>query len=257
MARSLRRSDLIGQHARKSGRSDPGPKVQVVRLMAPFSMQCTTCGEYIYKGRKFNARKETPVGEKYLEIQIFRFYIRCTRCSAEITFKTDPKNMDYACEHGARRNYEPWREKCADRLAEEEADQDERGAMEKLEDKMHDARREMDVADALDEIRTRNARRERAGRSGVDISGPVARANQDTVRKEEEETDSAAWLHAQAKAKDAGLIAAVMPAPLPPVLMVAKAAPAKKQGLVKGIKKKEHNDGASKSLVGYESDSDG
>ena len=49
-----------------------GPKVITVRLMAPFSMKCTQCGEYIYKGRKFNARKETT-DEKYLKIQIFRF----------------------------------------------------------------------------------------------------------------------------------------------------------------------------------------
>ena len=76
--------------------------------MAPFSMKCTACGEYIYKGRKFNARKETT-DEKYLKIQIYRFYIRCTRCSGEITFKTDPKNMDYTCERGAKRNFEPWR----------------------------------------------------------------------------------------------------------------------------------------------------
>lgn len=69
-----------------------GPKVQTVRLMAPFPMKCTACGEYIYKGRKFNARKETTE-EKYYAISIYRFYIRCTRCSGEITFKTDPKNM--------------------------------------------------------------------------------------------------------------------------------------------------------------------
>lgn len=36
----------------------------VVRLMAPFTMRCLTCGEYVYKGKKFNARKETAVGEK-------------------------------------------------------------------------------------------------------------------------------------------------------------------------------------------------
>lgn len=36
----------------------------------------------------------------YLTIKIYRFYIRCPRCSAEITFKTDPKNADYVCEHG-------------------------------------------------------------------------------------------------------------------------------------------------------------
>ncbi|KAI6072134.1 Coiled-coil domain-containing protein 94-like protein [Aix galericulata] len=55
--------------------------------MAPFNMRCKTCGEYIYKGKKFNARKETVQNEVYLGLPIFRFYIKCTRCLAEITFK--------------------------------------------------------------------------------------------------------------------------------------------------------------------------
>lgn len=135
--------------------------------MAPFSMKCTSCGEYIYKGRKFNARKETTE-EKYYNITIYRFYIRCTRCSAEITFKTDPKNMDYTCEKGAKRNFEVWR---AAKLAEEteeerldrlEREENERDAMKELEQKTLDAKTEMAIADALDEVRTRNAQRERA-----------------------------------------------------------------------------------------------
>ncbi|MCJ1473518.1 hypothetical protein MMC13_002169 [Lambiella insularis] len=157
---------------RTRGPKPAGPKVQTVRLMAPFSMKCVPCGEYIYKGRKFNARKETT-DEKYLSIPIYRFYIRCTRCSAEITFKTDPKNMDYECEKGAKRNFEPWRlgggakeetdEERLDRLEAEEAEKD---AMGELEGKMVDAKREMQIADALDEIRTRNARNERVGKDG-------------------------------------------------------------------------------------------
>jgi DNA-directed RNA polymerase subunit RPC12/RpoP len=83
---------------------DAGPRLQTVRLMAPFGMKCVTCGEYIYKGRKFNARKETT-DEKYYNIPVYRFYIRCTRCSAEITFKTDPKNMDYECLNGEKINF--------------------------------------------------------------------------------------------------------------------------------------------------------
>ncbi len=140
--------------------------------MAPFSMKCTSCGEYIYHGRKFNARKETT-DEKYYSISIYRFYIRCTRCSGEITFKTDPKGMDYTCERGATRNFEVWRSNKGDgkdaeteeeRLDRLEREEEERNAMVELETKTLDAKREMAIADALDEIRTRNARNERVGK---------------------------------------------------------------------------------------------
>ncbi|KAG9008569.1 hypothetical protein FRB95_001292 [Tulasnella sp. JGI-2019a] len=137
---------------------------QVVRLMAPFSMRCNTCGEYVYKGKKFNARKETVEGEDYHGIKIFRFYIKCTLCSAEITFKTDPKNTDYVAEHGASRNFEPWRDERAveeDRIAKLE--EEENNPMKALENKTTDSKREMDILDALQDIRSRNARHEKTG----------------------------------------------------------------------------------------------
>ncbi|KAI7229302.1 DUF572-domain-containing protein [Hortaea werneckii] len=175
---------------RRKGPKQTGPKIQPVRLMAPFSMKCTSCGEYIYKGRKFNARKETTE-EKYYAISIFRFYIRCTRCSAEITFKTDPKNMDYTCERGARRNFEPWREaKLAEETEEErldrlEREEGERDKMVELEKKTNDAQMEMRIADALDDVRMRNAMRERGG--GVDgaIQG-VAMGEKGKGKRDEE-----------------------------------------------------------------------
>lgn len=174
--------------------------------MAPFSMKCTQCGEYIYKGRKFNARKETT-DEKYLSIAIFRFYIRCTRCSGEITFKTDPKNMDYVCERGAKRNFEPWRdpksdayneteEQTLDRLEREENEEQERlekDKMVELEEKMMDSKREMAVADALDEIRTRNARIERNEARGDDAAIANVRdvVDEDRLRAEREDEEAA------------------------------------------------------------------
>ncbi|KAL8798955.1 MAG: hypothetical protein Q9182_006253 [Xanthomendoza sp. 2 TL-2023] len=175
------------------GDAPAGPKVQTVRLMAPFSMKCTSCGEYIYKGRKFNARKETTE-EKYYSISIFRFYIRCTRCSAEITFKTDPKGMDYTCERGAKRNFEVWRaggeggagETDEERLDRLEAEIGEKSAMEELEAKVLDAKQEMAIADALDEIRTRNARNERAGGKEV---GDVVTEEIDSERRRVERED--------------------------------------------------------------------
>lgn len=191
---------------KKGGPKQVGPKVQTVRLMAPFSMKCTSCGEYIYKGRKFNARKETPENEKYLGIQIFRFYIRCTRCSSEITFKTDPKNQDYTCERGAKRNTEPWRkvededETDEQRLDRLEKEDEERNAMEELEAKTIDAKRDMAVADALDEIRTRNARMERANHDGMLGDANLTRPDDDLRRREEEE-DEEAYRKAIAAAK--------------------------------------------------------
>ncbi|KAI1340993.1 CWC16 protein [Xylariaceae sp. FL0016] len=198
--------------ARKRGPKQVGPKVQTVRLMAPFSMKCTSCGEYIYKGRKFNARKETPQGEAYLGIQIFRFYIKCTRCSSEITFLTDPRIADYKCERGAVRSTEPWRvnvreetdEERLDRLEAEQAEEEdgERNAMSELEAKTVDAKREMAVADALDEIRTRNARLERADKEGVETS-VAAPVDDEAERLEREDAERARKAFASARKAEA------------------------------------------------------
>jgi len=165
-------------------RKQPKNSQQVVRLMAPFSMRCNTCGEYIYKGKKFNARKETVDGEDYYGIKIFRFYIKCTLCSAEITFKTDPKNTDYAAEHGASRNFEPWRE---EKIVEEEdrlakLEEEENNPMKVLENRTIDSKREMDILDALQDIRAKNARIERVGQT-IDL---VARINKDEIESEED-----------------------------------------------------------------------
>jgi len=150
---------------------------QVVRLMAPFSMQCLSCTEFIYKGKKFNARKEAAAGEHYFGIKIFRFYIKCPRCSNEITFKTDPKHSDYVAEHGAQRNFEPWREEEAAKkagsdseddverlLAAEQAEleEEQEDSMRSLEKNQIESKREMEILDKLQEIRTRNARLERS-----------------------------------------------------------------------------------------------
>ncbi|KAF9137279.1 hypothetical protein BGX30_010398 [Mortierella sp. GBA39] len=139
-------------------RKQPKDLQHKVRLMTPFSMRCNTCGEYIYKGKKFNARKETTE-ETYHSIKIFRFYIRCNRCAAEITFKTDPANSDYVAEIGAQRNFEPWRGD--DSASVEKEEEEENNPMKALENRTQDSKREMEIMDALDEIRTRNAVNER------------------------------------------------------------------------------------------------
>lgn len=138
----------------------PRNRQYTVRLMAPFNMRCVTCGEYIYKGKKFNARKEDVEGEDYLGIRIYRFYIKCTRCLQEISFKTDPRNTDYEIEAGATRNF------MALKLAEEQAqrEEDERkedeatNPMKLLENRTKQSKQELELLESLEELRDLNRR---------------------------------------------------------------------------------------------------
>ncbi|KAG8463208.1 hypothetical protein KFE25_011205 [Diacronema lutheri] len=132
----------------------------VVRMMLPMSIRCKECGEYMYKGKKFNSRRENVEGEDYLGIKIIRFYMNCTNCRAEFCIKTDPKNEDYIAEAGAHRNYEPWRDREAavEAAHAQRAEEDGTDAMKRLENRIKDSKHEMDALDALDELRTMNAR---------------------------------------------------------------------------------------------------
>ncbi|XP_058464808.1 splicing factor YJU2 [Malaya genurostris] len=140
----------------------PKNRQYTVRLMAPFNMRCVTCGEYIYKGKKFNARKEDVENEDYLGIRIYRFYIKCTRCLQEISFKTDPRNTDYEIEAGATRNF------MALKLAEEQARREEEEAREEeatnpmklLENRTQQSRNEIELLESLEELRDLNRRQQ-------------------------------------------------------------------------------------------------
>ncbi|KAG5886709.1 hypothetical protein JTB14_015774 [Gonioctena quinquepunctata] len=140
----------------------PKNRQYTVRLMAPFNMRCATCGEYIYKGKKFNARKEDVENQDYLGIRIYRFYIKCTRCLQEISFKTDPRNTDYEIEAGATRNF------MALKLAEEQAQREEEEAKEEeannpmklLENRTKQSKDEIELLESLEELKDLNKRQQ-------------------------------------------------------------------------------------------------
>lgn len=146
-----------------------------IRMMAPYSMRCTRCNEYIAERRSFNARKEVT-GERYLNIKIVRFYITCPGCNNTITFKTNPAEAGYTPEEGAVRNFEKKRKQETDLLKrlekEEEEDkkyqllrkkrknnpfwkeQDETGGdvMEKFEKRLIEQQRQQELTDELEAI---------------------------------------------------------------------------------------------------------
>uniref|UniRef100_A0A0N4Z785 Splicing factor YJU2 n=1 Tax=Parastrongyloides trichosuri TaxID=131310 RepID=A0A0N4Z785_PARTI len=131
----------------------------IQRVMTPFNMQCNTCNEYIYKGKKFNMKRETAHGEDYLGLKIFRFTFRCPNCLAEIKFKTDLENTDYTAESGATRLFEAYKLYQDQKRAEEEKEEAEKNdPMKMLEKRTQQSKAEMDAINELEELKETNRR---------------------------------------------------------------------------------------------------
>ncbi|KAH8494158.1 hypothetical protein H0E87_020790 [Populus deltoides] len=98
-----------------------------VRMMLPMSIRCNTCGNYIYKGTKFNSRKEDVIGES----------------------KVVPRGI---LNLGVPR-MRNWTLRRKKRDAEEMGD-----AMKSLENRTLDSKREIDILAALDEMKSMKSR---------------------------------------------------------------------------------------------------
>ncbi|KAL0883792.1 hypothetical protein ABMA27_015884 [Loxostege sticticalis] len=162
-----------------------------VRLMAPFNMRCATCGEYIYKGKKFNARKEDVENEDYLGIRIYRFYIKCTRCLQEISFKTDPKNTDYEIEAGATRNFMALKlaEEQAKREEEEQKEEEANNPMKLLEYRTEQSRQEIELLESLEELKELNRRQRTVDYEGMLKQYQPETAEERKAREEKEDNE--------------------------------------------------------------------
>lgn len=127
-----------------------------VRIMAPFNMRCSTCGEYIANATKFNAKKETIEDQTYNNLMIFRFYIRCPRCLGTIIFRTDPKEQGYEVESGATENFRAL--KLAEREAREEAEAEEEeekiNPMKHLENRTKASKQQMEASEQIQNLRS-------------------------------------------------------------------------------------------------------
>ena len=155
-----------------------------VRMMLPFSVQCDRCGEFMYMGKKFNSKKENAHGEKYMGIQIIRFYIKCGTCSNQMTFKTDPENGDYTMESGGTRTFEIWKEQQAAEASnrKERIDEDKDDAMTALENRTRDSQKAVDMLDALDELKAVSQRNQH-----IDTNAMLAAAQHRRAQAEADE----------------------------------------------------------------------
>ncbi|CAB9503542.1 coil domain-containing protein 94 [Seminavis robusta] len=133
-----------------------------VRMMLPFSIQCKSCKTFLYRGTKFNSKKEPMGGPhgKYLGIQRWRFYIKCTACSAPISFLTDPQNADYEMESGATRNYEVHKDKkeTEEKFQQEKEEEEKADHMKALENRVLESQKEQQDYDNMEQIKAMSYR---------------------------------------------------------------------------------------------------
>merc|ERR1712137_696860 len=116
----------------------------------------------------------------------FRFYIKCTKCSSELTFKTDPEHSDYQAEFGCTRNYEPysWRhQEEAYKEKTKKKEEIEQDAMASLEARTKQRKAEMDDLEMLDELKALSGRKETVG---VDEVFDARKAAEEAAIQEEE-----------------------------------------------------------------------
>jgi hypothetical protein len=131
----------------------PADRQIKTRMMLPFTCKCSVCGTYLHIGTKFNMRKEVLTDETYLGIEMIRFFFKCTRCTTEITMKSDPKNHDYICESNATRQYEEKRDlEAAANALNNLKKQEGQDPMKFLELRTLESRKEMAIQDALGNI---------------------------------------------------------------------------------------------------------
>lgn len=139
----------------KKTRQQPNTKQTEVRMIIPMSIQCLLCNEYIYKGTKFNSKKEIIEGEDYCGIKIYRFLFKCPNCKNIFTIKTDPQHHCYLCEKNCKSTIDPRREELKRRENEMKLKKEEEknDIVKKMENQTKNAQREMKELERLDELK--------------------------------------------------------------------------------------------------------
>ena len=195
-------TSMLKRFGQRNTGYDPFKQIEV-RMMLPFSVQCVKCGEFSYRGKKFNSKKENVHGEDYKGIKKVRFYMKCAVCSNIFSIKTDPENGDYEVEFGVTRNFESWMKAKEEdeREAAEQAAEEMGDSMKALENRTLAQKRESDIQDALDEMLALNKRNETVDVNTL-LEAREAKRNGTDAKSQEAAKKTAEEIEAQA-AKEA------------------------------------------------------
>lgn len=178
-------------------------RLVTVTNMLPMNVQCSTCGEFMYKGTKFNTKMEQIEGYDYKGIKLYRFYFKCENCRAIFAIRTDPEHGDYTVEFGATRNFELWRERIKaeeeDVKKLDEADQD---TMVALENRTLQSKIEMDQHDRIDEMKAINAKRDQGKDNVFDSYIDNEKKKSELNLTEEEQADLDKLFKAESEKQD-------------------------------------------------------
>ena len=169
-----------------------GARQMSIRMMMPFTMCCSHCGEYMYIATKFNSRCEKVQGTTSLGLNAYRFYGSCKHCKGEFIFRTDPEHSDYVLESGGSRTYEAFKDADFAEAEVARAKAEEEGSSEAaaLESKIYDTAEEMRRIEELGELRAinkREAKRNETIHAAIEkLTKSVEEENTSAIREQEE-----------------------------------------------------------------------
>ncbi|KAA6392271.1 MAG: putative coiled-coil protein [Streblomastix strix] len=161
-----------------------------IRMMLPMSIRCGSCGEFLPAGTKLNSKQEIAKGDFYMGLRVYRFYMKCSRCSAEFTILTNIKDNNYICELNCTEHYAPhWKQqKIDDEEAIKQREREDEDAIRALENRALDNKAALEREDAIVEMRKLNSRNNRAKADDV-ITYIEQRDKQKKKEKEKEIKD--------------------------------------------------------------------
>ncbi|KAH9260703.1 hypothetical protein BASA81_001170 [Batrachochytrium salamandrivorans] len=149
-------------------RKSAGQAKETVRLMLPFNVCCAKCNQYMYRGRKFNAKKEVSSDNAYLGTKQLLFHVKCEHCSNPIVFRTDPESSGFAMVSGARENKtSEGRFNPLAGVVEKDDEAQQQDAMAALEARATETRLEMEKITELTLEMQRSAQREQRLKRGM------------------------------------------------------------------------------------------